>query len=83
MADDYVLMATLEIDAVTPSLKQFTLDGRGADEADYRVEMRLEMPLDARTRTVLGELLAQSDFRIYRRVRAPRKPRRPLGAKRV
>ena len=31
---------------------------------------------------LLGELLAQSDFRLYRRVRVSLKPRREVGAKR-
>ena len=83
MADDYVLMADIEVDAVTPSSGAFTLEGRGADDADYRLEMRLEMPVDGRTRTVLGELLAQSDFRLYRKVRTPLKSRRATPSPRV
>ena len=82
MGDDFVLMVDLEVDAVRPGSAEFTLDGRGADGADYRLEMRLEMPMDVRTRRVLGELLAQSDFRLYRRVRVSLKPRREVGAKR-
>lgn len=73
--DDYVRVAQLAIEAVRPAAKGFELTGRGRDRADYRVELDLEMPVDQRTRTVLGELLAQSEWRVWRR--APR----PLGIK--
>lgn len=83
MAEDYVLMADIEVDAVRSGAQEFTLEGRGADDADYRLEMRMEMPLDARTRTVLGELLAQTDVRLLRRVRTPLKPRRAARTRQV
>ncbi len=60
-------IVTVEIDAVTPSDRGFTLTGQGADRAEYRLDMHFELPLDPRTRTVLGELLSQSDLTISRR----------------
>lgn len=57
----------IEIDAVTPSRRGFTLTGQGADRAEYRLDVHFELPLDPRTRKVLGELLTQSDVRIARR----------------
>ena len=59
--------ATIAVDAVTPSERGFTLLGEGADRAQYRLDLRFELPLDPRTRTVLGELLSQSDLTISRR----------------
>ena len=60
-------LVTVEIDAVTPSDRGFTLTGQGGDRAEYRLDMHFELPLDPRTRTVLGELLSQSDLTISRR----------------
>jgi hypothetical protein len=60
-------ITTVAIDAVTPSDRGFTLTGQGADRAEYRLDMHFELPLDPRTRTVLGELLSQSDLTISRR----------------
>ena len=60
-------LAEIEIDAVTPSHQGFTLTGQGPDHAEYRLDVHFELPLDPRTRTVLGELLSQSDLTISRR----------------
>ena len=67
-------VAAIAIDAVTPSDRGFTLTGQGAppDRALYRLELRFELPLDPRTRTVLGELLSQSDLSVSRRDTASR-----------
>ncbi len=64
-------IVTVEIDAVTPSDRGFTLTAQGAppDRAEYRLDIHFELPLDPRTRTVLGELLSQSDLTIWRRTR--------------
>lgn len=66
-------VADIEIDAVTPSERGFTLTGQGGppDRAEYRLDLHFELPLDPRTRTVLGELLSQSDLTISRRGAAP------------
>lgn len=73
---DYVKVAEIEIDAVTPDRTGFILTGRGSDRADYRLELELEMPVDQRTRAVLGEILAQSDWTIRRRAHHPFRARR-------
>ena len=59
----YLPIADLSIETVRPLPHGFALEGRGVDGADYRLEMDLELPVDRRTRTVLAELLAQSDWR--------------------
>lgn len=70
----YQPVAAIEIDAVTPSDRGFTLTGQGAppDRGMYRLDLRFELPLDPSTRTVLGELLSQSDLTVSRRDTAPR-----------
>jgi hypothetical protein len=73
----FVNVAEIEIDAVQPGRAGFILTGRGRDRADYRIEMDLEMPIDERTRAVLAELLAQSEWRIQRRAHQPFRPNRP------
>ncbi len=79
--EGYVNVAEVEIDAVQPGRSGFVLTGRGSDHADYRLEVELEMPTDQRTRQVLGELLAQSDWRVLRRTPQPLRPRRPKTAR--
>jgi hypothetical protein len=64
-------LAVIEIDAVTPSSRGFTLTGQGMDRAQYRLDLHFDHPLDGRTRTVIGELLAQSDLTISRGPSAP------------
>jgi len=60
-------ITTVAIDAVTPSDRVFTLTGEGADRAEYRLDVHFDLPLDPLNRTVLGELLSQSDLTISRR----------------
>jgi len=67
----FVRVADVEVEAVRPGTQGFILDGRGVDRSDYRLEMQFEMPLDPRTRSVLGELLTQSRWKLSRRVREP------------
>jgi hypothetical protein len=78
---EFVRVAEVEIESVVPGRSGFTLVGQGRDKADYRLEMALDMPLDDRTRAVLGELLSQSEWTVSRRVRPPLKaethPRTP------
>jgi len=64
-------VATIEVESVTPSQGGFTLTGLGSDRAAYRLDMHFDLPLDPRTRTVLGELLSQSDLTVYRRDTPP------------
>jgi hypothetical protein len=73
-APPFVQVAEIEVDAVLPERSGFVLDGRGADGADYRLELHLDVPLDQRTQRVLAGLLTQSEWRVSRRVRPS-----PLG----
>ncbi|MGH7419386.1 MAG: hypothetical protein ACREKB_16560 [Candidatus Rokuibacteriota bacterium] len=66
-------LADIEVEHVSPEAQGLTLTGQGQDRAEYRLALHFDMPLDARTRAVLGELLAQSELRISRR--APVAPR--------
>jgi len=71
----YVPVAEIEMDAVLPTRSGFRLEGRGADGADYRLELHLDLPVDQRTQRVLAELLSQSELKISRKAVDP-----PLGA---
>lgn len=59
-------LAEIAVDAVTPEAHGFTLSGRAADGAEYRVGLRFELPLDARTRAALGEMLTQATVTVSR-----------------
>lgn len=67
MERDFQPLADIEIDAVRPEARGFTLTGQGADREEYRVGVQFDMPLDARTRAVLGELLSQAEVTVARR----------------
>ena len=84
-APEFQKLADIEVDVVRPERNGFTLTGQGADRAEYRLGVHFDMPLDARTRTVLGELLAQSELTISRRPPLPRpgEPPRRDGAHRT
>ena len=66
-APKYEPLAEIEVDQVKPVRQGFMLTGQGPDLAEYQLDLRFEMPLDPRTRTVLGELLSHSDLIISRR----------------
>jgi hypothetical protein len=68
---EFQRVAEIEVDLVEPERNGFTLTGQGADRAEYRLGVHFDMPLDTRTRAVLGELLAQSELTILRRPRPP------------
>lgn len=63
----YEPLAEIEVDAVRPEAQGFMLTGQGPDHTEYQLDLRFEMPLDSRTRSVLGELLSHSDLIISRR----------------
>ena len=63
----YEPVAKIEVDAARPDVQGFTLTGEGPDHVEYQLDLRFAMPLDAKTRTVLGELLSHSDLTISRR----------------
>ena len=69
---EYQPVAEIEVEAVKPERGGFTLTGQGRDRAEYQLDLHFEMPLDPRTRTVLGELLSHSELTISRRVAAGR-----------
>ena len=84
MTSDYVPVADVEVSSVRPQRTGFTLLGTGADRAEYKVDLELEVPVDQRTRSVLGELLSQSKWRISRKMGKPMRAAaarvaRPLG----
>jgi hypothetical protein len=89
-ASQFQRLADIAVDVVTPDRHGFTLSGQGSDRADYQLGMHFDMPLDTRTRAVLGELFAQSELTILRRPaaglatarrdRARRPPRRRVTA---
>jgi len=68
---DFVTLVDIEVDSVRPERSSFVLRGRGSDRSDYQLEMHLDFPVDRRTQTVLGEMLAQSEWRILRRSATP------------
>lgn len=83
--EGYVKVADIEVDAVRPERSGFVLHGRGADRADYRLEMHLDIPVDKQTKNILGEMLAQSELRVLRRAIAPlrrtrQRVRKPVGS---
>jgi hypothetical protein len=65
-ADDFDLVADVPIEEVRATAKGFVLQGHGSDRTGYRVEMRLDWPVDARTRKVLSEILSQAEVRVMR-----------------
>jgi len=77
---EFQRLADIEVDQVKPESQGFTLTGAGPDHAEYRLDVHFELPLDARTRTVLGELLSHSELTISRR--APTSPLDALRARR-
>lgn len=67
-------MTKIAVDEVLPEVHGFVLRGLGDDRAEYRVDLQFELPLDARTRVVLGELLTQATVDVSRIPTPPRGP---------
>lgn len=65
--DRFDVVADIPVDEVRASGAGFVLAGRGADRQDYRLELRFDVPVDAKTRKVLGELLSEAEVRVLRR----------------
>ena len=63
---EYQPLAIVEVEEVRPDPHGFTLSGHGRDHAPYQIGLRFEMPLDATTRAVLGELLSQAELTVSR-----------------
>ncbi len=70
-------LADIEVDVVQPEGNGFALSGQGSDGGEYRLDLHFDMPLDTRTRAVLGGLLAQSELTLWHR--PPRATRSPAG----
>ena len=70
---NFVPVAELEVDSVEPARSGFVLRGFGVDSAEYRLDLHLDLPVDSKTQAVLGGILSQSEWRIWRR--APRQLR--------
>jgi hypothetical protein len=81
--EGFVPVAEIEVEAVRPERSGFVLQGRGADRAEYRIEMRLDIPVDRQTQTVLGEILAQSGLRVMRRAPASMRRRAALRQRKL
>ncbi len=66
---EFQRLAEIAVDQVTPEPHGFTLlgQGGGSDRSEYRLDLHFDVPLDGRTRTVLGELLSQSELTVSRR----------------
>jgi hypothetical protein len=69
---EYQPIAEIDVEEVRGDQRGFTLAGRGQDRAQYQLGLRFDMPLDSRTRAVLGELLSQAELTIARRTPPPR-----------
>ena len=77
---EFQRLADIEVDQAQPEPHGFTLTGEGPDHARYRLDVHFELPLDARTRSVLGELLSHSELSISRS--APTSPLAVLRGRR-
>src|SRR3989454_12149705 len=73
---DFQRLAEIEVDQVKPEHQGFTLTGQGPDQAEYRLALHFEPPLDARTRTVPSEVLSHPELTVS--PRAPAAPPPPL-----
>jgi len=71
---EYQPLAEIEVEAVRPERHGFTLTGQGPDHAEYQLDLQFDLPLDPRTRSVLGELLSHSGLTISRRAPSRRAP---------
>lgn len=65
--DRFDLVADIPIEEVRTFGAGFALAGRGADRQDYRLEIHFDVPVDAKTRKVLAELLSEAKVRVLRR----------------
>ncbi len=69
--DEFFKVADLQVDTVHIERAGFVLKGRGADRAEYKIEMRFDFPVDKQTKSIVGEMLAQSELRVMRRAKTP------------
>ena len=71
---DLIAVADVEVASVTPERAGFALEGLGADRSEYRVGLEIEVPMDQRTRSVLGEILSHCRIMVWRRPAIRREP---------
>jgi hypothetical protein len=69
--DGFSLVADIPIEEVRTAAATVVLQGHGTDRQEYRLELHFDIPVDAKTRKVLGELLSQADVRVSRREAIP------------
>ncbi len=79
--EGYLPVANVQVDSVTPRDNGFVIQANGEDSAEYLIDLNLDMPIDQRTRRVVGEILSQSEWRLWRRARQPLKRRVRTRAK--
>jgi hypothetical protein len=65
--DGFALVAEIPIEEVRTAAATVVLQGHGTDRQEYRLELHFDIPVDAKTRKVLGELMSQADVRLSRR----------------
>ena len=65
--DGFALVADIPIEEVRTAAATVVLQGHGTDRQEYRLELHFDIPVDAKTRKVLGELFSQADVRVSRR----------------
>ena len=65
--DGFALVADIPIEEVRTAPATVILQGYGTDRQEYRLELHFDIPVDVKTRKVLGELLSQADVRVSRR----------------
>jgi hypothetical protein len=65
--DGFALVADIPIEEVRTAAATVVLQGHGSDRQEYRLELHFDIPVDAKTRKVLGELFSQADVRVSRR----------------
>jgi len=75
--DGFALVADIPIEEVRTAAATVVLQGHGTDRQEYRLELHFDIPVDAKTRKVLGELMSQADVRLSRRAAAPASRERP------
>jgi hypothetical protein len=78
--DQPVTVADLEVVSALPRPGGFILGAQGRDGATYEVDLKIDVPMNEGTRIALGEMLAQSEFRLSR---LNPKPSLLAGARRI
>jgi hypothetical protein len=75
--EGFTLVAEIPIEEVRTAAATVVLQGHGTDRQEYRLELHFDIPVDAKTRKVLGELMSQADVRLSRRTAATAQGERP------